>query len=333
VAECQRTWRAAALGIAVGEVLALDDLPDCCRRRSGASCCASAKAQVSTRHCSRPAAAVATCTRRRSSASSSKRQNAPASRARYRLTDSATATPPTHSRAAHRFTRSKQRWATPRWPQPGGICTRGGPTPAQGTWWYRSMASGRMQIIPLDTEPSLIRLPCSRCGEGQSCAWAFPVDFYERQTWGSQRLVCQRCAAELSGGQAWEARRAQRRARSQQEDAAVNRALELAAIKLFVPLYNARTGRDFRLLSAYSAATPTTTTRTVGTSGMETGVSPNRTLAVVSVRPRQASTRRPGRQPRRSRPAVTRWAPRGVAVGSANRRGLRAGPTRAVPAH
>jgi hypothetical protein len=125
---------------------------------------------------------------------------------------------------------------------------RGQRTARRSTWRYRPVASGRIQITPLDTKPSLIKLPCSRCGEGQSCAWAFPIDFYERQTWASHRLVCRRCAAELSSGQAWEARRAQRRARSHQEDTAVNRDLELAAINLFVPLYNARTGRSFKLL-------------------------------------------------------------------------------------
>jgi len=107
------------------------------------------------------------------------------------------------------------------------------------------MAGARIQITEMQTQLTQISIPCSRCGENPGAAWAFPIDFYEQRTWASHRLVCRRCADELSDGQAWEARRAPRRQRSHEEDAAVNRDLERAAIDLFIPLYNAKTGRGF----------------------------------------------------------------------------------------
>src|SRR5437773_1608855 len=108
------------------------------------------------------------------------------------------------------------------------------------------MAATRIQIAEMPT-PLTDAPPCSRCAENPGAAWAFPVDFDERQPWG-HRLVCRRCAGELIDGQDWESRRAPRRQRSHEDDEAQNRELELGAITAFIPLFNARTGRGFRLL-------------------------------------------------------------------------------------
>lgn len=109
------------------------------------------------------------------------------------------------------------------------------------------MAS-QIQITELQTPLMHVAIPCSRCGEQPGAVWAFPVDFYEQRAWASQRLVCRNCAGELTAGQPWTARRAARRQRSHEEDADVNRRLELATLELFIPLYGLETGRKLSLV-------------------------------------------------------------------------------------
>lgn len=113
------------------------------------------------------------------------------------------------------------------------------------------MAPGRIQITPMQTKLTHFTMLCSRCGEGQSVAWAYPVDFYEQHTWAGSRLVCQACADALSSGESWQLSTPRRKPDSVKAagDAAdVKGQIELATIDLFLRQYNALTGRDFRLV-------------------------------------------------------------------------------------